>query len=183
MKYTAEIRFSTRGYNTLYVDGILIADIDSNHMNDSAIIQNIHNFSSANGLAFRVYKTFAGIRAICISHHFRAATGAAERILRGLLSDEKYIKICKSENYFAARIDPKPERVGISIAQKFNFYDMLPMEQDAWMKEFKEKKGGFRVCEYITQTSIDEDKIPSPIKNLVKLHDERTLCHTSLPLA
>jgi len=182
MKLTAELTRSTAGYNVLLVEGILIADIDFKfEKNEPDKLGEIIAIAKEHQLSFRIYRTFNGLRPICVSHFFRAAAGASQRIMSDLCCDEDYIQMCVKGNIFSCRVTPKPSRIGVVRPFNFNFYDMLPYEQNNWIEDYNNKSGGHKACEFILQTS--ECEIPKQIQNFIKLHDEKSGCGLDLPLA
>lgn len=184
MKRSAYLSESNAGYANLYCDSILIADIDSTPLCDfDSTSKVVQSFSSENGVAFRLYKTFAGFRAICVSHHFKATSGAARRILEALSCDPRYMEVSRRKNTFSARVSPKPERVGAAKDAGFSFHSLLPLEQRRWLDDYEAKSSGYKVCEFILQTPISEKEIPNTIRKFVRIHDEMTRCFTALPLA
>lgn len=166
-----------RGYKNLVCDSVLSADVDF----DSCPMktareyeEHVLKYSQANGLQFRIYHTYKGFRVICVSHHFKAASGAARRILESLFCDPNYIFVSKLENTFCVRVSPKPERIGVSNPhhpQDFDFFTLLPLEKEAWLFEYNSKNSGFRACKFLFETP-EAGVAPKTIQNFIKLHDE-----------
>jgi len=182
MKLTAELTRSTAGYKVLLVDGILMADIDFKfEKNESDKLGEIISIAKEYNLSFRVYRTFNGLRPICVSNFFRAAAGASQRVMMDLGCDGDYIQMCVSSNIFSCRISPKPSRIGIARPFNFNFYDLLPHEQEQWIADYDKKSSGYKACEFILQTS--ECEMPSQIQNFIKLHDDKSGCELDLPIS
>ncbi len=64
-------------------------------------------------LGMRVYRTFGGLRCLIINVPFDPAQADAQAILRDLKSDPLYIRLCRAQECFRARLTPKPWRCGI----------------------------------------------------------------------
>lgn len=183
MKIIVQQNRSTAGFEILALDWILIADIDfvDASISEDEKLGEIIGISKQHYIDFRVYRTSGGLRAICISDFFRAAAPVSRRVLMDLGCDFQYINMAERLKEFACRISPKPFRLGIEVAPKFNFYQLLPYEQKQWIEEYEKRKNGFKTCDFILQTS--ECQIPEKIQNFIKLHDEKTKCELDLPLA
>ncbi len=63
-------------------------------------------------LAFRVYRTPAGARYLCVSRRFDPRSAETAALLNELGSDPKYVLLCRVQNTFRARLTPKPWRAG-----------------------------------------------------------------------
>lgn len=181
MKLTAELTRTLAGYKVLLIDGILVADIDfGTNTNESDKLGEIIGVAQEHRLSFRIYKTFNGLRPICVSHFFRAAAGSSQRVMLDLGCDKRYIEMSHNKQIFACRTSPKPSRIGINVSN-FNFYNLLPYEQETWILNYENKSKEYKTCDFILQTS--ECEIPKQIQNFIKLHDEKTECELDLPLA
>lgn len=181
MKEVAKIHRSTAGFPVISVGCTLIADCDLLGKAENDLLAQFQAVSVANRLAFRIYRTNLGFRAICVSDIFRASSPASSRLLRMLGCDERYLRMAARHNEFSSRIGGKPERMGIPVPEGFNYHNLLPREREAWEAVYNEKSEHFRACEFVLQTLPCD--IPSPIANFIKLHDERTKCFSALPVA
>jgi hypothetical protein len=79
----------------------------------------------------------------------------AVSMLQALSADRNYTTACFDQNRFAARLDPKPERV----------------------------KEGERhaVCQYLW--SVGNPAVTADALTVLKFHDRQTLAHSEFPLA
>lgn len=180
MKMFAEILRTDGGFESILVDGILTGDCDISEPSDiDDKIGEIIGIAKEYELSFRIYRTFAGLRPICVSHILRPLAPIAQRILADIGSDPKYINAMVQNKTFSCRSTPKPERVGMDGGIKF--YSMLPKEQEEWVQKYNDLIKGFKTCDFVLQTS--ECEIPSQIQNFIRLHDEKTGCHLNLPMA
>ncbi|WP_088892382.1 hypothetical protein [Leptolyngbya ohadii] len=62
-------------------------------------------------LGFRVYKTRNGLRYLCTTQTFDPLEQTTHRIMESLYVDPLYLKLCKFQATFRARLTPKPWRV------------------------------------------------------------------------
>jgi hypothetical protein len=178
VKIVAEIARANAGYECIIVDGILTGDCDIAAADCERRISAISKMADDWGLAFRIYRTRAGLRPICVSHLFRPLAPITEKILTKMGTDPLYLVAVKKQLSFICRTTPKPERVGI---ERPSYYSMLPREQEAWVSRYEAARQGYKTCSFLSQTS--ECEMPSQIANFIKLHDERTGCELDLPLA
>lgn len=63
-------------------------------------------------LIYRVYRTHSGCRVICtrIAVPREDHGWMAERVMQFLRADPDYIKLCRHQKYYRARLTPKPWR-------------------------------------------------------------------------
>jgi len=64
------------------------------------------------GTGFRVYRTRAGLRYLGTSDVYEPASAAAETLLEALGCDPLYVRLCRAQQSFRARLTPKPWRCG-----------------------------------------------------------------------
>jgi len=61
--------------------------------------------------SYRVYRTHSGCRVICTSRPFgQGGDYLAERLMYFLKADREYMRLCKVQNCYRARLTPKPWR-------------------------------------------------------------------------
>ncbi|HSC68248.1 MAG TPA: hypothetical protein VLC79_11180 [Cellvibrio sp.] len=61
----------------------------------------------------KVYETFAGLRVVVTNQIFENYSESAQAIFSALDVDPLYVKLCKAQSCFRARLTPKPWRIGI----------------------------------------------------------------------
>jgi hypothetical protein len=166
------------------VDCILIGDCDAKALsgqNETSALAYFLTLADDYELTLRIYRTFAGLRVICVSDHFRPSAPVSQRVLGDFRSDYRYNEMVERIGEFGARLGGKPERMGLSMPKKFDYYALLPKERREWDASYDAVAANYRACEFILQTS--ECEMPSEIANFIALHDERTKCFSDLPLA
>ena len=73
----------------------------------------MEQFMAANqGWGLRLYRTFAGLRGIVTHDLFDPKSDFALDVLKRMDSDLLYIRLCKAQECFRARLTPKPWRCG-----------------------------------------------------------------------
>ena len=142
-------------------------------------------------LAFRVYTTAAGLRYLCTSRLFDAASDESEEILKSLKSDKRYIALCKKQKCYRARLTPKPWRC-------HKIVPITPEErQSATPKGFLAKllsgfaprtkvlrnPEDFATCHYIETVGAPVARMLPEIEEIMRLHDTHCDATTTKPLA
>src|SRR5258708_17287312 len=75
-----------------------------------SVVDGIQKVAARNGLAVRVYKTAAGYRAMVVNAGFDPGSTRSEEVLKEFGADPLYVRLCKMQQSFRARLTPKPWR-------------------------------------------------------------------------
>lgn len=101
--------------------------------------------------AFRVYRTYAGLRILFVDKLYQPNSDETSRILRELGSDPLYCTLTSKQECFRARLTPKPWRC--RIAKPPNQY---PWNDEAaerlyrtWERRYEEASKDYTVCELV----------------------------------
>jgi len=148
---------------------------------DSVVVA-MQMVAERNRLAVRVYKTAGGYRGLVVNTGFDPGSPESETLLREFDSDPLYIRLCRMQESFRARLTPKPWRCGASTPPaEFPFESR---EQAArfhqWEAEYKRLAGGYATCKYLSSFGGSMDPA---FEELVHFHDQETRANSSLPLA
>jgi len=131
----------------------------------------------------RLYRTFAGLRGILTHNLFDPKSEASLDILRQLGSDPLYVRLCKAQECFCARLTPKPWRCG--HRNNSIRYPIEDAQAAARFKQWKAKydacEGGYATCRFLGQ--LGSDMIQPEVERIIELHDFVTKCNESLALA
>ena len=77
------------------------------------VMDRLERFISANPeWTLRVYRTRAGLRALAIHDLFDPCSEATLAVFESLGADPLYVRLCKAQECFRARLTPKPWRCG-----------------------------------------------------------------------
>jgi hypothetical protein len=135
------------------------------------------------GYGFRVYRTRGGLRYLETSRLFDPASGEVAAMLGELGCDPLYVRLCRSQQSFRARLTPKPWRCGVASPPS-RFPHETPEREAAfqqWLDGYAACCERYAVCEPLP--SIGADFVSSDVAPLVSLHDEATHASSGLPLA
>jgi hypothetical protein len=139
--------------------------------------------TSRHNLSARLYETAAGYRLIVTSAPFKAGGAAAEALLAEYKSDPLYIRLCRMQESFRARLTPKPWRCG--YPKRYLEYPFeTPRERELasqWEREYNLKCAAFATCRLIHDLGATSSR--ADFRELIELHDRETKALSTLPLA
>jgi len=144
----------------------------------------IEQFVAANqGWGLRLYRTLAGLRGIVTHDVFDPKSDVALDVLKRMGSDPLYIRLCKAQECFRARLTPKPWRCG----HRANTIP-YPMEDakagarfEEWKAKYDARQQGYATCRFLGQ--LGNGDVHPEVGQIVELHDFVTKCNGSLALA
>ena len=99
--------------DTMFVD-IDFGD-DEREVERQAAMDRVRMWASVRpDVGIRMYETNAGLRLLLTDQPRNPASSEAQSIMDQLGADEKYARMCASQDCFRARLTPKPWRIGMS---------------------------------------------------------------------
>jgi len=131
----------------------------------------------------RLYRTFAGLRGIVTHDLFDPRNEATLDVLLQLGSDPLYVRLCKAQECFRARLTPKAWRCGHrSNSIRYPIEDAKAAERfEQWKATYDACEGRYATCRFVGQ--LGGDTIHPEAERIIELHDFVTKCNESLPLA
>ncbi len=143
----------------------------------------IQRVAESHSLPVRVYKTAAGYRVLVLSPRFEPAGGRTDLLLKEFGSDPLYIKLCRMQESFRARLTPKPWRCGMPTPPvTFPFAD--PKEEARfreWEAKYQAASARFATCQFVA--SFGGGNREAGFQELVDHHDQETKAKSALALA
>jgi hypothetical protein len=126
-------------------------------------------------LGFRIYRTFAGFRLLVTSGNFDPAASKTLELLEAFGSDPLYIRLCKSQECFRARLTAKYWRCGAKRPpSRFPWEDAVKeREYRVWEDGYHRVANRFAVCKLVGSrgvTAIDES-----VRTILETHDRLTM--------
>ena len=131
----------------------------------------------------RFYLTAGGMRAIAVHAPFRANDESVQKLMTDFRCDPDYIRFCRYQQCFRARVTPKGWRCGFrysKVAPKFRFRYPWPNDDKEMAKLYEKgialyemKTRQYAVCRYLG--SVGTGKADPVLLKLVELHDETAL--------
>jgi hypothetical protein len=144
----------------------------------------VDRFMAANpSWGMRLYRTFAGLRAIVTHDVMDPQSMAALDVLKQLGSDPLYVKLCKAQECFRARLTPKPWRCGcIPNPLRHPITDAkLLVWYERWKKDYETRQARFATCRLLE--ALGNPFVHPEAERIVELHDFTTRAGEPLPLA
>lgn len=141
-------------------------------------------FSAANpDLKFRIYKTSAGYRLVVMNRRYSPTDGKTYELLKDLGSDPLYIRLCRTQECFRARLQPKPWRCGTTRPPH-----TFPQENSEqrrnhqhWLKGYELASQNYTVCRKVAE--LGNGTFDTEVLQVLAMHDKHVLGLASKPLA
>jgi len=147
------------------------------------IVAAIQHTSQQNSLAVRVYQTAAGYRAMVTNARIEPASAKSEALLHAFHSDVLFIRLCKTQQSFRARLTPKPWRSGLSMPPATFPFASVQQEQDfrQWEAAYNQGVARYATCRFVG--SFGAGGVDSEFGELIEFHDRESKATSGLPLA
>ncbi len=122
-------------------------------------------------MTFRIYRTFKWLRVIVLGSEFNPRTYESDELMMRFEKKNRiYAILCNKQNCYRLRLTPKPERIGISRADKYD-------GSQRWIDQYNQARIGFASAKFFRQVWSDIE-LPEEIR----MHDEMTQSFTDMPL-
>jgi hypothetical protein len=144
----------------------------------------VDQFIAANPTwGMRLYRTFAGLRAIVTHDVMDPQSTAVLDVLKQLGSDPLYVKLCKAQECFRARLTPKPWRCGcVPNPLRHPITDQKLLRwYERWKEDYETRQAGFATCRFLA--SLGNPFVHPEAEQIVELHDFTTRAGETVPLA
>lgn len=130
----------------------------------------------------RVYRTKAGLRYL-FTHAPLPVNDETLGWLKDLGSDKLYVRLCKNQDCYRARLSPKPWRIGLGPIQGHYPYEDPAHRQafESWLRVYEDKSRPFGVCRLLAAEG--ESRVHHALEDIVAEHDCMTRAQEDLPLA
>jgi hypothetical protein len=127
------------------------------------------------GLGFRIYRTFAGFRLLVTSGVFDPAAIGSLELLKAFGSDPLYIRLCKAQECFRARLTAKYWRCGAERPPSRFPWDDAAKEREyrVWEDGYHRLANRFAVCELIGSRGMSA--IDASVRTILDTHDRLTM--------
>ncbi len=131
---------------------------------------------------FRIYRTAAGLRLLVTDRLLDPASGEAQAMLADFAADPFFVKLCRLQASFRARLTPKPWRCGCTLPP-----GSYPREGAAeiafakWLQAYDAASRGKGACELV-DTRGPGVTLPE-VSPIVAEHDRACRVGEGLPLA
>ncbi len=122
-------------------------------------------------LGVRLYRTANGYRCLVTSALYEPASDETKNLLERFGCDPLYVKLCRMQECFRARLTPKHWRCG-APCPPFRFpWKNRDEEQKfrKWEQDYEQQSAAFATCQFIE--NLGTKKIIPEAERIVKIHD------------
>ena len=146
-----------------------------------SVVDGIQKVAARNGLAVRVYKTAAGYRAMVVNAGFDPGSTRSEEVLKEFGADPLYVRLCKMQQSFRARLTPKPWRCNLGTPPVTFPFETADAEQrfQQWVRQYTAKIAVYATCKHLANFGDSHEAFAE----LIEYHDQETKAASILPLA
>jgi hypothetical protein len=136
--------------------------------------------------ALRLYRTPAGLRVLVTHQPFDPDDPIVRAFFADVGADPVYVRMCRNQQCFRARVSPKPWRIGIDhhIRPRPGVWpvrpDRLP-ERQAWIDAYEAAAAGFAACEFVE--AVGSGVVHPTVGPVVRLHDDLSRATSGRPIA
>jgi hypothetical protein len=133
--------------------------------------------------AFRIYRTPNGYRVLAANLALDPSADSTGALLAEFAADPYFIKLCKLQGSFRARLTPKPWRCGCPLPPNQHPRDDREARErfEAWRRRYEAESARFASCRYLE--SIGGDRPSANARAIVEEHDRVSRALADLPLA
>lgn len=135
------------------------------------------------GWGVRVYRTCAGLRGLVTHTLFDPRSDETRTLLESLESDPLYVRLCRQQESFRARLTPKPWRCGHS-ANTVSWPRETKKVQDyfdKWQAAYSARQANYATCRFLETIGVED--IHPEVERIIVIHDHFTRCEENLELA
>ena len=122
-------------------------------------------------LAMRLYETAAGYRGVITNRTFEPTADETHQLLTAFESDELYVRLCRSQECFRARLSPKPFRIGMpNPPRQYPWIDEdRRRDFEQWDVHYQERATAFRVCDLVE--TFGSGAVHADVQPVLDIHD------------
>lgn len=132
--------------------------------------------------SFRIYRTAAGFRAMAVDRAFDPAGDEAQALMAATGTDPAFMRLCRVQKSFRARLTPKPWRCGMPKPPgQFPRDEGAQRRFERWLEDYRRASEKFATCEFVG--TVGNGAASSVNAQIVELHDAMTRCGDGLGLA
>ncbi len=112
---------------------------------------------------------------------FNPGSARSEEVLKEFGADPLYVRLCKTQQSFRARLTPKPWRCDLGTPPATFPFETADAEQRfmQWVRQYTAKIALYATCKHLASFGDSHEAFAE----LIAYHDQETKAATSLPLA
>ncbi|WP_028454024.1 hypothetical protein [Chitinilyticum litopenaei] len=123
----------------------------------------------------RVYRSYAGLRLLVMHRPFAPDETETQALFAAVAADPVYVRMCRHQRCFRARLSPKPWRIGMPDALKPRpgvwpvRSEALPQRQ-AWVEAYTARASDYASCHFLAEYGRGQPH--AKLQAIAELHDE-----------
>lgn len=131
----------------------------------------------------RLYRTHSGFRLLVTHALFDPEEDEVQRAFKFLQSDPLYVRLCREQKCFRARLTPKPWRCGHTpnVVSWPRESDDQQRKFAIWHEKYLNKQSAYSTCRFVV--ALGNGGTNADAQLIIELHDRLTRCDENLPLA
>jgi len=132
---------------------------------------------------FRIYRTKAGWRVLATDRRYDPRSDESLRMMKRMDADPAFLKLCRVQKSFRARLTPKPWRCDLPVPPgRYPREDPKTSARFArWLQTYERTCSSRATCRWVE--SVGGDRIADQLRPIIELHDSLTGASTDRPLA
>jgi hypothetical protein len=149
-----------------------------------AVLETIQEWSATRPeRGLRIYRTFNGYRLLLTDALFDPTGQESQQLLESLGSDELYLKLCRAQESFRARLSPKPWRINLENPPCRFPYDESEkrMRHHDWVSKYELSSKDYAICRLVLE--LGNKTVHPEVKPVIQLHDLYCRVDVDKPLA
>jgi hypothetical protein len=133
-----------------------------------------------------LYRTPAGLRALALHRRFRPDEPAVAAFYEAIGADPAYVRMCRHQQCFRARVSPKPWRIGIRthLGPRPGVWPINPArlpDRVRWVADYDLASRGYAACRCLEE--LGQGPRDPAAEALRRIHDELARADSGLPIA
>jgi hypothetical protein len=129
------------------------------------------------GWSMRLYRTPAGYRVLATHQPFEAVSAEVLEFFTAVQADPVYVRMCRNQRCFRARLSAKPWRIGIMNHMRPGS-GVWPIDaermadRNAWVADYEARASAYAACVFME--TIGSGMIHPELSPVVALHDRES---------
>lgn len=134
----------------------------------------------------RVYRTPAGLRLLATHALFDPRDVQVAQAFEAFGADPVYVRMCRNQRCFRARVSAKPWRIGVQqhLKPRPGVWPVAPERlpvRNAWIDDYELRAAGYAACAFVE--SLGSGTLHPSVQAVLELHDELCAASSGRPLA
>lgn len=138
---------------------------------------------SVSDSSFRIYRTAAGFRLLATERLFEPGGAESEHIMKAVDADPAFVRLCRAQKSFRARLTPKPWRCDSTRPPvgypRENAADEKRHEE--WLAAYDASAASYATCRFLEATG--RGRVHEAVQPILEIHDGLTSATSSRELA